>query len=112
MAVLVTTVDEFRKYMRGVMYRSDHHAQNVLEIILALAGAVLWRSTGEVYVYTRLGKMTNVLWFTIGKNEYAVSYDHETDAIKILEGTTQGNVLRTFDNSSMVSDVYSYFKDL
>ena len=81
----IRTVGEFRKYIRGVMYRSDHHAQNVLEVILALAGAVLWRTTGEIYVLKRLGKMKNVLWFTIDKNEYTVSYDHQKDAIKILE---------------------------
>ena len=84
MKVPIRTVEEFRKYLRRVMYRSDHHAQNVLEVILALAGSALWRTTGEIYVYTRLGKMKNVLWLTIGKKDYAVSYDHEKEVIKIL----------------------------
>ena len=34
------------------MNRADHHGQNVNEIVLTLAGAVIWRATQDVEVRT------------------------------------------------------------
>ena len=39
----VTTVDVFQQYIRGVMDRAEHHAKNIGEICLTIAGAIVRR---------------------------------------------------------------------
>ena len=69
MALTVETIDLWREYLKGVMNRANHHAQNVNEIALALIGAIIWRSTDEVKVMEREGEAKNILWMCIiGKN--------------------------------------------
>jgi len=41
MALTVTEIEELRSYRNGVTNRTDHHADNVNEIALALTGAIL-----------------------------------------------------------------------
>lgn len=54
------------------MARADHHANNVDEVALAIAGAVDWREEGEIEGMTREGDMKNVLWVRINGNLYAL----------------------------------------
>ena len=50
-----TDVDGLQKYIRGVMERAKHHAGNVAEIALAIAGAVIWHKAGDIKVFEREG---------------------------------------------------------
>lgn len=43
MAVAVSEVEQLREYVRGVLSAAQHHAGNVDEIILAIAGAIIAR---------------------------------------------------------------------
>src|SRR5262249_30287408 len=43
MPVEVSEVEKLREYLRGVLGAAQHHAHNVDEIILAIAGAVIAR---------------------------------------------------------------------
>ena len=43
MAVAVSEVEQLREYVRGVLGAAQHHAGNVDEIILAIAGAIIAR---------------------------------------------------------------------
>jgi Integron cassette protein VCH_CASS1 chain len=43
----VTDVDVLRDCLRGMMDRADHHAQNVNEVALAVAGGVIWRKDDD-----------------------------------------------------------------
>lgn len=58
----VRDLDVLRDYLRGVMDRAEHHAQNVNEVPLAVAGGVIWRKDDDpLEVMVREGEMKNVL---------------------------------------------------
>ena len=70
----VTDIDVLGDYLRGVMDRAEHHAEDVNEISLAIAGGVVWRKDDEpLEVMTREGEMKNVLWFKVNGNRYQIS---------------------------------------
>ena len=43
MAIEVSDIEKLREYIRGVLGAAQHHANNVDEIVLALAGAIIAR---------------------------------------------------------------------
>ncbi len=95
------------------MERADHHANNINEIALAVAGAIVWRKDGEpIKVMSREGNITNVLWVKIGGKRYAFSYNHQTGAIDIREGSTQGRVINAFTNATPLADLRRIFENL
>jgi hypothetical protein len=108
----VTNVDILQQYIRGVMERAEHHANNVDEICLAIAGAVVWRKDGEIEVMARDGDMKNVLWFRANGRRYALSYNHDQNSIEVPERNTQGDVLASFANATPVGDVKQFFAGL
>jgi hypothetical protein len=66
----IASVDVLQQYIQGVMARAKHHANNVDEVALAIAGAVVWRKEREIEVMTREGDVRNVLWVRINGNRY------------------------------------------
>jgi hypothetical protein len=46
-------VDILQDYISGVMARARHHANNVDEVTLAIAGALVWRKQGNLRVMAR-----------------------------------------------------------
>lgn len=52
MALKIEDIRLMKRYFEGVMSRANHHAENVNEIILALAGGVIWRGA-DIDVYHR-----------------------------------------------------------
>lgn len=94
------------------MERAEHHANNVDEVCLAIAGAVVWRKDGEIEVMAREGDMKNVLWLRINGRRYALSYNHEEWCIEVRERNTQGNVLASFTNATSVQEVKQFFATL
>jgi hypothetical protein len=57
MALTIDTLRRLNEYITGVMDRADHHGQNVNEIALAIAGAIIWKVTDEdVQVRTYSGQ--------------------------------------------------------
>jgi hypothetical protein len=112
MPQMVSSVDVLQQYIQGVMARAEHHANNVDEIALAIAGALVWRKDGEIEVMTREGDMKNVLWVRVNGNRYALSYNHEQGCIEDRERNTQGNVLASFTNANSVREVKQFFAGL
>lgn len=114
MALSVTDIDDLRAYLCGVMDRADHHAGEVQEIALALAGAIMWRKDYDkpIKVMAHNGQTKNVLWVSIDGSRYAFSYDHAGAAIEMRQGTLQGETLHTFSDTTALSDVYRIFKQL
>lgn len=109
----VTDIDVLRNYLRGVMNRADHHAQNINEVVLAVAGGVIWRKDDEpLEVMTREGEMKNVLWFKVGGKRYALSYNHESGEIELRQSTTQGKVIASFLNAMPNTQVKRIFSQL
>ena len=94
----VTDVDVLQDYIRGVMDRAEHHADNVDEITLAIAGAVIWRKDGDIQVYEREGQMANALWVDINGQRYALSYNHDARKIEIRRDSMRGDVRRFFSS--------------
>ena len=113
MALSVTDVSELQTYIQGVMDRAAHHAGNVDQIVLAIAGAIVWRKDDDpIKVMTHGGETKNVLWVHIGGTRYAFSYNHQTGEIEMRENSTQGAVLHAFSNNTRVADVKRIFEAL
>jgi len=114
MALTVTEIEELRQYLCGVMDRADHHAGNVKEIALALAGAILWRKNDDepIKVLAHGNETKNVLWVRIGTQRYVFSYNHEAGLIEMRQGSTQGPTLHQFSNATPLSTVMAIFKAL
>ena len=108
----VVSVDVLQQYIQGVMNRAEHHANNVDEVSLIIAGAVVWRKDGEIEVMTHDGDMKNVLWVHISGKRYALSYDHIQRCIVVRERSTQGKVLASFTNGNSAAEVKSFFAGL
>jgi hypothetical protein len=108
----ITDLDILQDYISGVMERAVHHANNVDEICLAIAGAVIWRKEGDLKVMVREGDMKNVLWVRIGGQRYALSYNHRSGEIEVRNGTTHGMVLASFGNATPLAEVKKFFGSL
>jgi hypothetical protein len=110
----VTEVEELRSYITRVMRRAEHHAGAVNEILLTLAGAILWRKDNErpIRVRTQNGKIKNVLWVYIGGQRYAFSYNHTDGCIEMRRGSLQGPTLHVFTNATPPALVYQIFGEL
>ena len=111
MPVHITGVDELKEYILGVMLRAEHHAQDVDEVCLAIAGAIVWRGE-RIDVIQRQGVMGNVLWMYVGENKYAFSFNHNTGQIEVRENNLQGPVMRQFSNATPYSEVKQFFANL
>jgi len=96
------------------MERADHHANEVEEIALALAGAIVWKKDEDrdIEVMQHQGDTKNVLWVYIKGNRYTFSYSHSAKAIEMREGTTRGSVLHSFSNQTKLSDLHAAFESL
>ena len=113
MSLTVADLDTLESYLNGVLNRSQHHAQTVGAIALALIGAVLWRKDPEpVEVRTYAGGTANILWFHVSGNRYALAYNHHEECIELRERTQNGNVLAQFTNETPVTEVQQIFGSL
>jgi len=109
----VTEIDVLRNYLRGVMDRADHHAQDVNEVALSVAGGIIWRKDDQpLEVLVREGEMKNVLWFKINGKKYALSYNHDTREIELRDDTTRGKVVASFSNTKTTAEVRVIFDRL
>lgn len=110
---VITDIDILRDYIRGVMERSEHHADRVSEVAVTLAGAIIWRKDdANIEVFEREGSMANVLWVHIGGTRYAFSYDHNTETIEMRQNSTHGEVLHSFSNSTSAREIKEIFRTL
>lgn len=112
MALSISTLDLLNRYINGVMGRADHHGQNVNEVVLSLAGAVIWKATQDVEVRTYNDETANILWLTVRSNRYAIGFNHHTGNIELRERTQNGNVLAVFNNASTAAEVKVAFANL
>ena len=110
----LNSIDEFQEYLVGVERRAKEHAQNVEEVLLFLAGAiVIFKDPSrELVVGTYRGGLANVLRVTIAGERYVLSYDHEEEAVQIKRGTSKGEVVERFDNHTEPSQILRLFRRL
>jgi len=113
MPLQVADLDTLERYLDGVMNRSEHHAQMVGGIALALLGAVLWKKDdAPLEVKTYDGRPANILWVQIAGQRYALAYNHHEDCIELRERTQSGGALHRFTNTTPVSEVWQVFENL
>jgi hypothetical protein len=115
MPITVTDVSELQSYLRSVIADAKHHANNVDEIILALAGAIIARKDDTANLEVHSGKgggMGRAITATIKGNRYAFSYNHDDKCITMKAGSYQGDVLHRFTNATPLSTVSSIFAKL
>jgi len=93
MATTIHNIEILRAYISGVLDRANHHAHNVNEIALAIAGGIIWRTTDDIRVFSREGEMKNVLWLQVGGRTLCFVYDHTSESIQVKEGSLQGAVI-------------------
>lgn len=112
MAISINSIETLQQYLSGVLDRAEHHAGDVEGVSLALLGAIIWKSDGEIKVREYNGSPANMLWFWVHGNKYAMSYNHQTGQIELKERTHKGSVLHSFDNSTTYQEVIEIFKEL
>lgn len=115
MPVEVSEVEKLREYLRGVLGAAQHHAGNVDEIILAIAGAVIVRKDNSPLQVRsgRANEMGRALSFTSTRgNTYALSYNHTSKQVDLKQDNSHGALLRSFDNSTPIAVLASIFAHL
>ena len=113
MPLQVADLETLELYLGGVLNRSEHHAQTVGAIALALIGAVLWKKDDvPIEVRTYGDKTANILWVQIGGLKYALAYNHKKECIELRSRTQTGEVLYEFTNSTPVTEVARVFAEL
>ncbi len=109
----IQSINALNEYLNGVMDRANHHAHNVNEIALTLAGSVMWRTTDDIEVRSNNnGGTGNMLWFHIDNKRFVLSYNHQSGQIDLIERSMQGRVIYSFDNSKTAVEVKSIFATL
>lgn len=112
MATTIQNVEILREYLTGVLDRANHHAHNVNEIALAIAGGIVWRTTNNIRVMSRDGEMKNVLWLEVEDRRLCFVYNHNNGSIEVRENSIQGIVIQSFDNSTSLGMVKTFFENL
>lgn len=112
MATTIQSIEILREYLTGVLDRASHHAQNVNEIALAIAGGIIWKTTNNIRVMSRDGEMKNVLWLQVNERKLCFVYNHANGNIEVKEGSTHGNVIESFNNSTPIGNVKVFFESL
>ena len=112
MAISIDSIETLQRYLNGVLERADHHAGNVDGVSLAILGAIVWKSDGEIQVREYNGSPANMIWFWVNRNKYAMSYNHSTEQIELKERTHKGGVLHSIDNSTSYQEIIEIFNEL
>ena len=114
MSKQIVTIDELQEYLQGVSSRATHHAGNVNQVVLALAGAiVLFKDNDtDIEIRTYDGSPANMLWVNVAGQRLAFAYRHETRSIEIRDRTARGGVLLSITNTTALEDVADLFEKL
>lgn len=114
MPITVEDVATLEKYLEGVMDRSEHHAETVGAVALALLGAVLWSKDDgtPLEVRTYAGQPANIVRFRINGKRYLLAYNHRAGSIELRSSTQSGPVRKRFTNETSVVEVRDTFLKL
>jgi hypothetical protein len=114
MTTQLQDVNDLKSYLMGVIDRAEHHAPNVKQICLALAGAVVLYKDSDQPLEVRgsRGDFKNVLWAHINGTRYAFSYNHKQQTIEIRRGSLRGTPAASFSNQTPTSQILQIFDDL
>ena len=107
-------VDALQEYLRGVLDHASHHAGDVREAILAVAGAVvLFKDPSHpIEARTYGGSTANMLWIYFSGVRYALRYEHHNQAIELREQNNQGRLVASIDNTTPITQIIELFQSL
>jgi hypothetical protein len=111
----VVEVDALQEYLRGVLDRASHHAGDVREAILAVAGAVVLFKDPSYPIEARTygGSTANImLWVYFSGVRYALRYEHHNQAIELREQNNQGRLVASIDNTTPITQIIELFQSL
>jgi len=112
MALKIEDIRLMKRYFEGVMSRANHHADNVNEIILALAGGVIWRGA-DIGVRTYRDKTANMLWMKTDTGKvYCFIFNHNTGKIEVHKDSMNGRLLWEFSNENSLPEVKGIFSNM
>src|SRR5262245_46639901 len=111
MGIALRSVDDLQAHLLSVFERSDHHAGEVNEVLLAITGGILWQKNpgDHVRVNEREGAGGNIIWFRIGSQRYALLYSHRSRRIELMLGGRHGPLIQAFTNATPLADVMRVF---
>ncbi len=112
MAIEINSMEILDTYFKGVMNRAEHHSQEIKAVCLALLGAVIWKSTGELEARQYSGSSANIIWFWLGDRRFVFCYEHNGKKIQLRERTYEGEVIKEFNDKSTCKEIYSFFESL
>ena len=104
MAKKIETLVDAKMYISTVFKNSDHHAENVKNIIFYVFGKLVFVAD-RIEAYTRNGEIKNVCWVYLKGNRYAFSYDHDTECIDIRDYSCKGETVGMISNNSSMQEV-------
>lgn len=79
------------------MLKSQHHAKGVEDVVLTLAGAIIWKKDKDPLVVKEYdGDIANVLWVWFGGKRYAFVYNHENGVIDMRRNSMRGKSIESF----------------
>src|SRR3972149_5562807 len=114
MPLTINNVDQLQQSLDGVSGRATHHAPNVNEVILALAGAVvLFKDPDtQLEVRTYRGSPANVLFLNINGTRYVLTYNHQQQSVDIKRNSVRGQVVGSFTNATSPRQILQIFQAL
>jgi integron cassette protein len=114
MSRTVVQVDALQEYLLGVLDRAGHHAGNVREAILTVAGAVVLFKDPSYPIEARTygGSTANMLWVYFSGVRYTLRYEHHNQAIELREQNNQGRLVASIDNTTPTSQIIELFQSL
>ena len=110
----VVEVDALQEYLRGVLDRASHHAGDVREAVLAVAGAVvLFKDPSHpIEARTYGGNTANMLSVYFSGVRYALRYEHHNRAIELREQNHDGRLIASIDNTTPITQIIELFQSL
>ena len=112
--ITLTNLALLKLYTRGIDASAKHHAPGVVQIIPALIGAVVLRAQ-KIDVHeasTRPASLGLAMHFYTRKGQYALSYDHGSNAVVLKRGSFRGPVLHSFNNHTPLPAITAAFANL
>jgi len=110
----LTNIEDLRSYLRGIVAKARHHANDIENVLFSLAGAVVLFKDPNIplEVRTYRGNVKNAIWITIRGNRFALSYNHEHEVVEIRRDNLQGPVIDRFDNTTPLVNILTTFRSL
>jgi len=106
------TAGFLREFFTDLLARAGSNAKKIELAVYPLLGLiVLNRDEGsEIEIYTAKATSADILWITVNKKHFALSYNPTEAKIKIREGSIRGPVALVVDNDTGLAAMKDFFE--